>query len=432
MKRSTLLIIGAGVAGGLLLCAVLLYQIPSIKSRVNWRVERIVTYVRGMAEPAGNLPTPVEVAAVLPPPKVSVNKLPTPTPPASPTPCAGSDCTAAAPTLSPPSPTPTVTPTLPPFPPQASIPAPAYEKQDQNNCGPASLAMYLRTYNWKGTQYDISDVIKPDLTDRNVNIDELVYFVRTHAGWLNADYRVGGDLDLLKRFIANGMGIMIEETSWLDKAYWPGDDLWAGHYLLLTAYDEAKHEFTSQDTWLGANLRVDYQVLDKRWQAFNRAYILIYRPDQQDTVQAILRENWDEIANRQNALKTAQDETVSDPKNPFPWFNTGTNLLYFERYSEAAQAFDEARRIGLPQRMLRYQFGPFIAYFRTNRIEDLKTLTDYALKVTPNSEEDLLWNGWAIYMQGKKADAINQFKAALKVNPFYSDAKYALNYLGGN
>ena len=26
---------------------------------------------------------------------------------------------------------------------------------------------------------------------------------------------------------------------------------------------------------------------------------------------------------------------------------------------------------GLPQRMLRYQFGPFFAYFHTGRIDDL-------------------------------------------------------------
>ena len=315
---------------------------------------------------------------------------------------------------------------------KADVPVPPYEKQDQNNCGPATLAMYLRSYNWNGDQYDITKVIKPDLTDRNVNVDELVYFVRTHAGWLNADFRVGGNLDLLKRFISQGLSIMIEETSWMDKAYWPGDDLWAGHYLLLTAYDDDKHQFVSQDSWLGANLVVDYTVLDKRWQSFNRAYIMIYRPDQKDTIKAILGENWDEATNRQNALNLARDETTSDPKNAFTWFNLGTNLLYFERYTEAAQAYDEARRIGLPQRMLRYQFGPFIAYFRTSRIDDLLALTEYALKITPNSEEDLLWNGWALYMKGKKAEAIAQFKAGLKVNPFYSDAQYALDYLGAN
>jgi hypothetical protein len=51
-------------------------------------------------------------------------------------------------------------------------------------------------------------------------------------------------------------------------------------------------------------------------------------------------------------------------KNAFAWFNQGTNLTYFQRYSEAAQAYDTARSIGLPQRLLRYQFGHLSHIFK--------------------------------------------------------------------
>jgi hypothetical protein len=451
MKRSKLWLACAGIAGLVLCAMLLLYQVPSIKSRVDWRVEIVTTYLRAVANPAGALPTPIGTSGSpgtsgsdiettqLPQPRVSVSRKPTTTPTLGPAPCQGSNCAAASSPTPPargatqsPSPIPTATPTLLPLPDSASLPAPIYEKQDANNCGPGTLTMYLRSYGWKGDQNVIAKVIKPDPNDRNVNVDELVYFVRTQVGWLNAGFRVGGDIDLLKRFIANGMPIMIEETSLMDKQYWPGDDLWAGHYLLLTAYDDAKQQFTSQDSWLGPNLLVDYKVLDGHWQSFNRAYIMVYQPGQEELVQAILRENWDPTVNRQNALNKSESETISDPKNAFAWFNLGTNLLYFERYREAAAAYDQARQIGLPQRMLRYQFGPFIAYFRTNRIDDLKALTDFALKITANSEENLLWDGWALYVKGKKVDAVAQFKAALKVNPFYADAQYALNYVGAN
>ena len=110
----------------------------------------------------------------------------------------------------------------------------------------------------------------------------------------------------------------------------------------------------------------------------------------------------------------------------------GTNLLYFNRYADAAQVYDTARKAGLPQRMLRYQFVPFIAYFHTNRADDLMSLAEFALKITPNSEEDLLWHGWAYYLKNDKQKAIDEFKKALKANPTYSDAKYALNFLGAN
>ena len=110
----------------------------------------------------------------------------------------------------------------------------------------------------------------------------------------------------------------------------------------------------------------------------------------------------------------------------------GTNLVYFDRYMEAAAAYDTARKLGLPQRMLRYQFGPFLAYFNGGRLDDLLALTEYALQRTPNSEEAMLWQGWGLYRKGKTADAIADWRKALQANSTYQDAIYALNFVGAN
>jgi len=131
-------------------------------------------------------------------------------------------------------------------------------------------------------------------------------------------------------------------------------------------------------------------------------------------------------------LEIAQAETQSDPKNAYAWFNLGSNLTYFERYIEATEAYDQARALGLPQRMLRYQFGPFISYFHTGQIDELVTLTEYAMKVTPSAEEALLWHGWAMYRKGKISEAIENFEQALAKNPLYQDAEYALNFARNN
>ena len=420
--KPRILLIMAGAAALLLIAGVGIVQIPSVYDRLNWHKEEAMAYLRGVINPAGPMPT------ALPAPHVVHHALPTSTalpgaqsdPLATPLPGA-----TATPTMAP-------TPTYPPIPAHAQIPPPLWEKQDANNCGPATLSIFLHFYGWSGTQYDVASVIKPDINDRNVNIDELVYFVRTHVGWLDAGYRVGGNLELIKRFIANGIPFMIEETSILAPVYWPGDDHWAGHYLLITGYDDDTHTFTVQDSWLGPNLVNSYKDLDKHWQAFNRAYVLLYRPAQEPLIKSLLGSDWDEATNRQHALDTATQETQTEPKNAFAWFNRGTNLLYFQRWSEAADAYDTARQIGLPQRMLRYQFGPFIAYFKTNRIQDLVTLSAYALKITPNSEEDLYWHGWGLYEEGDKAGAIKEFQAAVKANSTYQDAKNALLTLGVN
>ena len=402
----------------LVLLAGVIYQLPPVNQRLAWRVDFALAYLRGVVNPIGEVPTP------LPPPAVAVTNQVVNTPTTAPTlPPAVTDT---------PGPTPTSPPTATPIPATISLSAPGYEKQDINNCGPASLAMYLRYYGWEGDQFNIANLLKPQREDRNVNVEELTFYARTNAGWLNTEYRVGGDLELLKQFLAAGLPVMIEESFYFEEPYWPNDDLWAAHYNLLTGFDENTQTFTGQDSFYGPDQTIDYQTLEEYWHAFNHVYILIYPPTMQETVKSILGEDWDVEVNRQKTLEMAQAETQSNPTDAYAWFNLGTNLVYFERYQEAAQAFDKARELGLPQRMLRYQFTPFFAYFHTRRIEDLLALTEYALQITPNAEEALLWHGWALYRSGDTNGAIADFRAALAENPNYPDAQYALDFVREN
>ena len=402
----------------LLVVGVLLYQVPAINIRLSWRVDVAITYIRNVINPVGQMPTP------LPQPAAAVTPFPSRTPTNRP----------AEQALITPSPGPTSirTPTPTALPQSINLGSPSWEKQTPNNCGPATLSLYLRSHNWEGNQTDISDLLKPETGDRNVNVEELIYYVRTQAGWLNAEYRVGGDIELLKRFLAAGLPVMIEEGDLLDEQYWPNDDRWAGHYLLLSGYDETTQTFVAQDTFRSPDRNVPYQSVAESWQAFNYVYLLVYRTDQTELVKSILGEDWDPDINRQKALELAQSQTIQDPNNAYAWFNLGSNQVYFERYHEAAQAYDTARQVGLPQRMLRYQFGPFFAYFFSGRNDDLLALTKYALQRTPNSEETLLWRGWGRYRAGETSRAMDDFQAALEENPFYQDAKYALEYVIAN
>ncbi len=405
---------------GLTLFAFLIYQIPAVNSRISWRVDIALTYLRGVVQPVEAIPTP-ETAFVAPTQEWTPSPTIEPTATASPIPPGTSSPT---PTLIPSS-----TPTPTALPESVSLLAPEWVQQDWNNCGPAALTMYLRYYGWDGDQFQISDLLKPARNDRNVNVEELDYYVRNYAGWLNTMYRVGGDLEMLKQFVAAGIPVVIESSFYFEGEYWPNDDQWAAHYLLVTGYDETSQAFTVQDTFHGPNEVVSFEELDELWQPFNRLFMLVYLPDQEEIVQTILGDNWDETANRQYALDTAQAEIDADPEDGYAWFNLGTNLLYFEQYQDAAIAYDEARNIGWPQRMLRYQFGPFFAYFHSGRTEDVLTLTKYALQRTPNSEEALLWRGWARYRNGDVNAALADFRTALEVNPNNWDAQYAIDFV---
>jgi tetratricopeptide (TPR) repeat protein len=377
--------------------------IPAVRDQLEWRLDAAAGVVRGWRYPAETLPTLVSSAAT---PRQSPTRSPSPT------------------ATEPAEPVPTPTP----LPESVSLFSPRWEKQDWNNCGPAALALGLRFYGWSGDQFDISDLLKPDRGDKNVNVEELAYYVRTQAGWLGAQYRIGGDIEMLKRFIANGYAVIVETSFELPQD--EGGGGWTGHYLLLTGYDEVEGVFTTQDTYWGADRRVTYQVLLNDWRAFNHLYMVIYPVDQAGEVEALLGPDLDLDQNRQRAIDRSLDEIAAGTADGFTWANLGTNLVYFERYEEAAEAFDTALSLGLPWRFTRHVFGPYIAYYNVGRFDDVIILTEATLNRTPKAEEARLWHGWASFQLGDVQTAIYDFRAALQVNPNYLDAKYALDFLG--
>ena len=402
--------VGALAASVILLIA---YQIPPVKFRLEWRLDAFSGIVRGWIRPQETLPAPANVSPG------SFRPIVPPTRAASAPEPGGAEL----------APSPTPIPTA--LPARVTLPAPAWEGQDWNNCGPATLALGLRFYGWEGDQFTISRLLKPDRGDKNVNIDELVFYLRTQAGWLNTDFRVGGTITRLKSLLAAGFPVIVEKGFILGEG--DGGGGWAGHYLLLTGYDDATQSFIAQDTNPGTggpDRTVSYEDLDVGWRQFNRVYMYIYLPQDEARIQAILGEDADFDRNRTVALEMAQDEIESDPQDPYGWFNLGTNLVYFERYGEASHAFDNALSLGLPWRFTRYQFGPYIAYFNQGRFQDVVDLAEATLFRTYKAEESLLWRGWAQFRLGDLNSAVLNWREALKYNPFYQDAQYALEYVG--
>ena len=260
----------------LIILGILIYQIPAVQNRLAWGFIQSEAYVRGVLNPAGAVPTP----------------LPTEPPAASATPTQQLPTSTTAPETA------ETATTIPPTPSPTALPAnvyldpPAWEVQEINGCGPATLSMYLSYYGWEGNQHSIDEVIKPERADRNVNVEELAYYAWNNAGWLSLIYRVNGTVEMLKTFLANGIPVMIEEGDELAQQYWPDDDMWAGHFLLITGYDDVEGVFIAQDSFRQADLKVPYEDTDRRWKYFNRVFILVYQAYQEETVQTILGEDW--------------------------------------------------------------------------------------------------------------------------------------------
>ncbi len=97
---------------------------------------------------------------------------------------------------------------------------------------------------------------------------------------------------------------------------------------------------------------------------------------------------------------------------------------------EAAAAFDEARRIGLPLRMLWYQFELFEAYLAVGRNQEVIDL-GYATAFTAGGhEEAYYYQGLGYQQKGEPERAAAHFNEALNYNHNFEPAQAALAEMG--
>jgi tetratricopeptide (TPR) repeat protein len=171
-----------------------------------------------------------------------------------------------------------------------------------------------------------------------------------------------------------------------------------------------------------------YGDLDKYWQHFNRVYIVVYPPEREGELSAILGPDADSTANVQRALDKARSEAQGNPTNPYAWFNMGTNYVLLGQYQNAAKAYDVARNAGdgLPYRMLWYQFGPFAAYYKSGDYDTTLKLIAATFGTTSNVEELWYWRGMVRAAQGDHQQAMKDFDSAVRYNPNYQPAVDAL------
>ncbi|MEZ4514992.1 MAG: C39 family peptidase [Chloroflexota bacterium] len=347
-----------------------------------------------------------------------------------------------APTATP-EPTIEPTPELPPRPAQVRLEGIEPVRQTFNNCGPSNLVQVMTYHGATVTQEEVASYLKPNPEDRNVSPWQIADYVNeTTFGQFKAGAYAGGTLEMVKQFVAAGLPVVIE------KGYYPNVDNapgWWGHYLTVFGYDDEKEEIYSLDTYLGpfdGSGRVDsYEEIELYWQQFNYAFYIVYEPQQEALVQQILGPTLlDEQAMWRNTAAIAEQQTRQEPDNAFAWFNVGTSLTQLgeltgepQYYQGGAQAFDTAREIGLPPRMLWYQFRPYYAYLKTGRYQDIIDLANATLETQGgrNVEETYWHKGHALLFLGDVAGAAEAYREALRANPNFYPAQISLDSIGG-
>ncbi|MCB9451952.1 MAG: tetratricopeptide repeat protein [Anaerolineaceae bacterium] len=301
-------------------------------------------------------------------------------------------------------------------------------KQTWNNCGPANITMGLSYFGWQEDQDVAAAFLKPDREDKNVNPWEMVAFVNEETG-VRALSRIGGTTDLIKAFLANNFPVIIE-TGYMPEGY-----DWLGHYQTLVGYDDSLQVFYLYDSFLGTGengegISESYATMDANWQDFNRTFIVLYQQSDESVVRDILGDWADPQGAAEHALETARAEAQQNPADGFAWYNIGSSYVRLGQYTEAAAAYDQARRVGVPWRMTLYQFGPFEAYYETGRYDDVMALVNANLNNGGDYvEETYYWKGRVLAAQGQPQQAASAFRQALQHHPGYSDAQTALDAL---
>ena len=333
-----------------------------------------------------------------------------------------------------PRPSATTTATPVPIPASSRLGAIRHQFQTWNNCGPATLAMALSYFDLFLSQEQTAAVLKPDPEDRNVSPHEMAAFVNQETDLVALD-RANGDLATLKRLVANGFPVIVELG--LDP---PGDYRWMGwygHYLFVVAYDDANESVSVFDSWFGTSeqpgvnaddqgRQISYSDLDRYWRQFNRNYVVLYQAEQENELAEILGPAMDDTTMWQESFTKVMEELAEEPEDAYLWFNLGTIYNALGGYENAATAFDQARAIGLPWRMLWYQFGPYEAYYQVGRYDDVVLLAETTLNDRPYFEESYYYKGLAEAALGETRQARADLEKAVRFNPLFTPAVDAL------
>jgi hypothetical protein len=414
--------------------------LPPVRERVFTRLENLRMYVFYTLNPpeqavfSPGATTDAAVAAVVQATLTRAAQLITPSP--SPLP-------SSTPTPLPPdAPTPVPTATLAPPPAQALVANVPYVDQHYgfNNCAPANLTMALKFWGWTGTREQVAEAVKPFSKDKNVMPYELVDYVNDQTG-MRALTRVGGTPELLKRLVANNFPTIVESGVYLLDL--TNKVSWMGHYQYVYGYDDATQTWQVKDSFEqnGDRYTENYPDLVQKWRAFDYAYVVVYPPEQEGALLALLGSAADDNAANQFAATTAASEITSTTGQDqfFAMYNQGTSLVRLQNYKDAAVAFDGAFKQYAnlaadkrPWRMLWYQTGPYYAYFWTGRYNDVISLADKTISAAsePYIEESFYWRARAKSALGDNAGAADDLRKSLEYHPNFGPSVALLAQLG--
>ncbi len=325
-----------------------------------------------------------------------------------------------------PAPLPSATNTLPS---SYLLPPSKHTYQTFNNCGPATLSMFLSYFDINVDQKTLGDQMRPYQNPKGDNDDKTIFpaeFTQwasrygQHKG-LKVFYRPNGSIELLKQFLSHDIPV-VAKTLLNQK-----EDI--GHFIIVRGYDDAKQTIIVDDSYYGPNKKYSYYDFLSLWQPFNYSYIVGFEDEKSHIASNILGTEYDEKVAWQNTVTRAHKEHELAPESIYPLYNLTVGYYHTGDYENSIKYFEEVEG-RLPRRMMWYQIEPIKAYMQAGNYDRARSLIDKILNDGNRAFSELYYIRGQIYLERGEVDkAKNEFEEAVFYNSGYEEAKQALESL---
>lgn len=299
--------------------------------------------------------------------------------------------------------------------PKALLKGTKWVPQSFNNCGPATTSMVLGYFGHTVAQTVTKAALRTNEDDKNVFTYEMQDYLQKEYG-ISSKLMYNGDREVLKKLIANGFYVVVED--WLH----PNEDI--GHVTILRGYDDEKGVFIADDSYLGTDITYKYdQFEETQWKAFNREYLPVYLPDQEEKVKKIIDQSWDSKTMFEGAVKKAEEEIAKNDRDMYAYFNLGTSYYGLGEYEKAYEAFKKSQAIGWPKRMLWYQIQPVQTLNELGKYQEALAMADLGLWSNESFSELHVEKARAYKGLGDLSKARDEIQKALQYAPNLQSAK---------
>lgn len=212
--------------------------------------------------------------------------------------------------------------------------------QSLNNCGPAAVVMALSTFGINESQEAARLALRGENVARGMGPGGVDAWVDQKHG-LRAMWRNNGTNALVKTLVTNGFAPMV--TQWMQD---PNISR-ISHWRTVRGYDDARGVFLVNDSMLGSGVQLKYDWFGANWQPFAYRYMVLYRPEDEPKLRAIVGDDWDPIKNRRGFYERARVEAEAW-QTPASWLALGEASYQYGRHEEAVSAFEKGLALTSP------------------------------------------------------------------------------------